>query len=46
LSTSFVGCTLYWKTSGDQSKVFVHQLYGMDSQVKLSLNRRTVMLLN
>jgi hypothetical protein len=36
LSTSFVGCTLYWKTSGDQSKVFVHQLYGMDSQVKLS----------
>ena len=33
LSTNFVGCTLYWKTSGDQTNVFVHQLYGLDSQV-------------
>ena len=32
LSTNFVGCTLYWKTSGDQDAIYVHQLYGMDSQ--------------
>ncbi len=32
LSTNFVGCTLYWKISGDQDAIYVHQLYGMDSQ--------------
>ncbi len=32
LSTNFVGCTLYWKTSGDQDAIHIHQLYGMDSQ--------------
>jgi hypothetical protein len=34
LSTKFVGCTLYWKTSGDEHLIFVYQLYGMDRQVK------------
>jgi hypothetical protein len=32
LSTNFMGCTLYWKTSGNQDAIYVHQLYGMDSQ--------------
>jgi len=30
LSTSFVGCTLYWKASGRQEAVYLHQLYGLD----------------
>ena len=32
LSTSFVGCTLYWKASGNQESVYLHQLYGLDEQ--------------
>jgi hypothetical protein len=38
LSTKFVGCTLYWKTSGDEDLIFVYQLYGMDRQVKTHLS--------
>ena len=33
LSTNFLGCTLYWKTSGGgKSAIYLHQLYGMDEQ--------------
>jgi len=32
LRTNFVGCTLYWKTSGNDDDVYLHQLYGMDEQ--------------
>jgi hypothetical protein len=35
LSTSFVGCTLYWKTSGPRDTVYLHQLYGLDEQVSM-----------
>ncbi len=38
LSTKFVGCTLYWKMSGDEDLIFVYQLYGMDRQVKTHLS--------
>ena len=32
LSTSFVGCTLYWKASGNQESIYLHQLYGLDEE--------------
>jgi len=32
LRTNFVGCTLYWKTSGNEDDVYLHQLYGIDKQ--------------
>lgn len=34
LSTSFVGCTLFWKTNYDNTNIaFINQLYGVDDQV-------------
>lgn len=33
ISTNFIGCTLYWKTSLSDESIPIHQLYGMDDQV-------------
>jgi len=33
ISTNFVGCTLFWKTSGISELIAINQLYGMDDQV-------------
>jgi len=32
LRTNIVGCTLYWKTSGNREPVYITQLYGLDEQ--------------